>query len=168
MRRLSRYFRGGMIMFRKMRLIDQQLDRAEVDKIMNSCTNGVLCLQGDNGYPYGVPVSYAYANGKIYFHCAKEGYKVDLMKADPHVAFTVVAQDDIIPEDFNTLFLSVMAFGKVRLVDDPVEMREIHGYIIEKYSKGHEENGAKYLDSSIADIYMVEITIDHITGKKGV
>ena len=54
-------------MFREMRLIDQQLDRAEVDKIMNSCTNGVLCLQGDNGYPYGVPVSYAYANEIRYF-----------------------------------------------------------------------------------------------------
>lgn len=90
------------------------------------------------------------------------------MKADPHVAFTVVAQDEIIPEDFNTLFMSVMVFGTVRLIDDPAEMWEIHGYIIEKYSKGHEKSGAEYLDSSISDIYMAEIIIDHITGKKGV
>lgn len=155
-------------MFREMRLKEQELDRATVDEILKRCTNGVLSLQGDNGYPYGVPISYAYTNGKIYFHCAKEGYKVDLMKADPHVAFTVVAQDDIIPEDFNTLFLSVMVFGTVRLVEEPAEMREIHGYIIDKYSKGHEESGEKYLASSISEIYMVEITIDHVTGKRGV
>ena len=150
-------------MFREMRLKDQQLDREAVDVILSRCTNGVLCLQGDNRYPYGVPISYAYTNGKIYFHCAKEGYKVDLMKADPHVAFTVVAQDDIIPEDFNTLFLSVIAFGTVRLVDEPAEMRKIHGYIIDKYSKGHEDNGEKYLASSISEIYMAEISIDHVT-----
>lgn len=155
-------------MFREMRLKDQQLDREAVDTILGRCTNGVLCLQGDNGYPYGVPISYAYTNGKIYFHCAKEGYKVDLMKSNPHVAFTVVAQDDIIPEEFNTLFLSVMAFGTVRLVDEPAQMREIHGYIIDKYSKGHENSGEKYLASSISEIYMAEITIDHVTGKKGV
>lgn len=155
-------------MFREMRLKDQQLDKETVDKLMERCTNGVLCLHGDNGYPYGVPVSYAYADGKIYFHCAREGYKVDLMKADPHVSFTVVAQDDIIPEDFNTLYLSVMAFGTVRLVDDPKEMRKIHGYIVEKYSKGHEEDGDKYLNEAMDDIYMAEVTVDYITGKKGV
>ncbi len=155
-------------MFREMRLKDQQLDAVEVDKIMKSCTNGVLCINGDNGYPYGVPVSYAYTEGRIYFHCSKEGYKVDLLKKDPCVSFTVTAQDNIIPEDFNTLYVSVIAFGKVRLVDDPAEMRKIHGYIIDKYSRGHEENGSKYLDSSINDIYMAELTIDHITGKAGV
>ena len=154
-------------MFREMRLKDQQLDAAEANEIMNRCTNGVLSVNGDTGYPYGVPVSYAYADGRIYFHCAREGYKVDLLKKDPHVSFTVVAQDDIIPEDFNTLYISAIAFGRARLVDDPEEMRKIHGYIIDKYSKGHEESGGRYLDSSISEIYMVEITVDHITAKAG-
>lgn len=154
-------------MFREMRLKDQQLDAAEANEIMNRCTNGVLSVNGDNGYPYGVPVSYAYADGRIYFHCAREGYKVDLLKKDPHVSFTVVAQDDIIPEDFNTLYISAIAFGRARLIDDPEEMRKIHGYIIDKYSKGHEESGGRYLDSSISEIYMVEITVDHITAKAG-
>ena len=154
-------------MFREMRLKDQQLDATEANEIMNRCTNGVLSINGDNGYPYGVPVSYAYADGRIYFHCAREGYKVDLLKKDPHVSFTVVAQDDIIPEDFNTLYISAIAFGRARLVDDPEEMRKIQGYIIDKYSKGHEESGGRYLDSSISEIYMVEITVDHITAKAG-
>ena len=155
-------------MFREMRLKEQQLDKETTENILKNCTNGILCLHGNNGYPYGVPVSYAYADGKIYFHCAKEGYKVDLMKANDHVAFTVVAQDKIIPDDFNTLFVSAMAFGKVKLVDEPDIMRKIHAHIVEKYSKGYETSADEYLDRAISDIYMGEITIDHVTGKKGV
>ena len=100
-------------MFRAMRLKDQQLDEDRVSEILNTCTNGVLSVKGDNGYPYGVPLSYAYADGKIYFHCSKEGYKVELLKADPKVSFTVISQDNIIPEAYNTLYVSVIAFGTV-------------------------------------------------------
>ena len=154
-------------MFRTMRLKDQQLDPIKVEEIMKDCTHGVLCINGDRGYPYGVPVSFVYAEGKIYFHCAREGYKVDLLKADPKVTFTVVARDHILPQEFNTLYLSVIAFGRVRLIADRQEMKRIHRLIVDKYSKGHEAAAAKYLDSSINEIYMAEITIDHITGKAG-
>lgn len=154
-------------MFRTMRLKGQQLDAGKIEEIMNTCTNGVLCINGDNGYPYGVPLSYAYADGKIYFHCSREGYKVDLLKADPKVSFTVIAQDDIIPEEYNTLYISVIAFGRVRLIDDPEEMKKTHIHIVNKYSKGYEKGGMEYLDSAIDKIYMAEITIDHITGKAG-
>lgn len=152
-------------MFREMRLKKQQADMVKVEEILKRCTNGVLSINGDNGYPYGVPLSYAYANGKIYFHCAKEGYKVDLLKADPKVTFTVVAQDNIIPEEFNTLYASVIAFGTVKLIDTPEEMKVPHAYIVDKYSRGYEEAGAKYLDADMGRMYMGEITIDHITGK---
>ena len=154
-------------MFREMRLKEQQLDMDKVADIMEKCTSGILSINGDNGYPYGVPLSYAYADGKIYFHCAREGFKIDLLKKDPKVSFAVVAQDNIVPEDFNTLYLSVIAFGTVRLIDDPQEMMQTHMHIINKYSKDYKDAGVKYMNSSINDIYMAEITIDHITGKAG-
>lgn len=155
-------------MFREMRLKEQQLSIAETEEILKSSTSGVLCINGVNGYPYGVPISYAYDDGKIYFHGSREGQKAELMKADPHVSFTVIAKDDIIPEAFNTLFLSVIVFGTVRLVEDTEEMKRIHGYIVDKYSRGHESGGEKYLKESMSEIYMGEITIEHMTGKKGV
>ncbi len=154
-------------MFRAMRLKDQQLDEDRVSEILNTCTNGVLSVKGDNGYPYGVPLSYAYADGKIYFHCSKEGYKVELLKADPKVSFTVISQDNIIPEAYNTLYVSVIAFGTVRLIDDPEEMRKTHIHIVKKYSKGYEKGGMEYLDAAMDKINMAEITIDHITGTAG-
>ena len=91
----------------------------------------------------------------------------DRLKADPKVSFTVISQDNIIPEAYNTLYVSVIAFGTVRLIDDPEEMRKTHIHIVKKYSKGYEKGGMEYLDAAMDKIYMAEITIDHITGKAG-
>ena len=65
-------------MFREMKRKERQLSAELTEKILNKCTSGVLSVIGDDGYPYGVPVSYAYSDGKIFFHCAKEGHKVDV------------------------------------------------------------------------------------------
>ena len=64
-------------MFRPMRRFKQQLSKEECEEILNNCKSGVLAVIGDSGYPYAVPLSYVYFNDKIYFHCAKEGHKVD-------------------------------------------------------------------------------------------
>ena len=66
--------------FRKMRRFRQQLSKSECDAILSMATSGTLALLGDNGYPYAVPISYVYTDGKIYFHSAKTGYKVDAIK----------------------------------------------------------------------------------------
>lgn len=57
--------------FRPMRRIRQQLPLEETKQILSEATSGVLSVIGDNGYPYGVPISYVYADGKIFFtaHC---------------------------------------------------------------------------------------------------
>ena len=55
-------------MFREMRRKAQQLSHEECVKILNNATSGVLAVYGDDGYPYTVPVSHAYDNGKIVFH----------------------------------------------------------------------------------------------------
>ena len=78
-------------MFREMKRKERQLSAELTEKILNKCTSGVLSVIGDDGYPYGVPVSYAYSDGKIFFHCAKEGHKVDAIKNNPKVSFTVRA-----------------------------------------------------------------------------
>ena len=69
-------------MFRAMRRAKQQLSEEECDRILTGASSGVLCVSGDGGYPYGVPISYAYDKAKkaIYFHCAKEGHKIDAIR----------------------------------------------------------------------------------------
>lgn len=156
-------------MFREMRRKERQLSNEITEKILAGCTNGVLSVIGDDGYPYGVPVSYAYADGKIFFHCAKEGHKVDAIKNNPKVSFTVIAQDDVIPQEYGTDFASVIAFGKASFIEDPEEILQSHIHIIEKYSKDYYDGGIEYFNKARAAMRMVRIDIEHLTGKgKGV
>lgn len=64
-------------MFREMRRKKQALSLEESIAVLNHGTSGVLAVSGDNDYPYAVPLSYAYHDGKIFFHCAKTGHKLD-------------------------------------------------------------------------------------------
>ena len=57
-------------MFREMRRKAQQLTEAECVNILNNATSGILGVFGDDGYPYTVPVSHVFYDGKIAFHCA--------------------------------------------------------------------------------------------------
>ena len=66
-------------MFRKMRRFKQELSKEECMEILKNEPRGVLSVLGDDGYPYGMPVTHWYneKNGKIYFHGAKSGHKID-------------------------------------------------------------------------------------------
>ena len=156
-------------MFREMRRKAQQLSQEECVEILNNATSGVLAVYGDDGYPYTVPVSHAYEDGKIVFHCAKEGHKIDAIRRNEKVSFCVVAQDEVMPKERTTAFISVIAFGRARIVDDEAGLRHIAGLIGEKFSADYPEECQKETDSVIAAnrMYCVEITIDHLTGKCG-
>ena len=69
------------------------------------------------GYPYGVPLSYVYHNGKLYFHCAKAGHKLDAIRREGKCSFCVIGQDQVVAEKYTTLFRSVIAFGQVRVLE---------------------------------------------------
>ena len=77
-------------MFRPMRRFKQEVTREECVKILTDEKRGVLAVNGDNGYPYAVPVNFYYDRNtdKIYFHCAKAGHKLDAMLSDDKVCFT--------------------------------------------------------------------------------
>lgn len=76
--------------FRKMRRSRQQLRLSESRAILERGTCGVLALAGDGGYPYALPMSYAYREGKIYFHAARTGHKIDAIARCPKASFCVV------------------------------------------------------------------------------
>ncbi len=156
-------------MFREMRRIKQRLTKEESEQILKEASHGVLALSGDNGYPYAVPVSHVYSNGKIYFHCARQGHKIDAIKNNPKVSFCVVSRDDVMPRERTTAYISVIAFGTAEIVDDEKNLRRIAGLVGEKYSRDFPEECQKETDEVIAanTMYCVEITVEHLTGKCG-
>ena len=76
-------------MFPAMRRSDKALPEREVFDMLQHCTSGVLALCGKDGYPYAVPVSHVCdpKSKKLYFHCFREGYKLDLIRQNDRVSF---------------------------------------------------------------------------------
>jgi nitroimidazol reductase NimA-like FMN-containing flavoprotein (pyridoxamine 5'-phosphate oxidase superfamily) len=147
-----------------MRRQDREINSAEINSIMESGLYGVLSTTGENGYAYGVPVSFAYSSGKIYFHCAPEGSKLDNIKHNNLVSFCVVGNIEPLPKNFSMRYESVVAFGNASEVLGD-EKREALNELIEKYSPEYIEEGTAYINRAQEKTKVMKIEIDHITGK---
>lgn len=156
-------------MFREMRRKNQVLSHEECLAVLDRGTSGVLAVQGDNGYPYAVPLSYVYENGKLWFHCAREGHKLDAILRDPKVSFCVVDRDQVVPLEYTTYFRSVVLFGKARVLEDPVEIRAALEKLALRYapedSVAHRE---AILKKELPAVVMVEIAVEHLSGKEAI
>ena len=155
-------------MFREMRRKKQLLSKEETVEILKSCTAGVLGLYGDDGYPYTVPMSYTYSDDKLYFHCAKEGHKIDGIKANDKVSFSVISRDEVIQETFTTHFTSVIVFGKARIVENYIEKKKAMEVLVEKYSPDYIKEAEKSIEKELGNISIIEIQIEHMTGKSAI
>ena len=150
--------------FRKMRRKDRQVFDDLVNEILVKGEYGVLSIMGENGYPYGVPVNFAYYDDGIYFHCAKTGHKLDAIIKDNRVSFCVVTDTELQPEDFTTKYKSVIAFGTAKEVEGEEKKRALM-LLIKKYSSGFMDKGRDYVNKQAAGTVIVKISIEHITGK---
>ena len=154
-------------MYPEMRRKKQALSPAACDAILQAGTSGVLALSGADGQPYAVPLSYVYHEGKIYFHCAKAGHKLDLLDQNPKVSFCVIGQDQVVPEKYTTYYRSVILFGTVRRLTAGEEKRAAILALARRYSP---DEPAEKVDAEIARYWdalcMLELTPDHITGKE--
>lgn len=153
-------------MFREMRRNKQQISREECIEILKRGTSGVLAVLGDEEYPYTVPLSYAYQDGIIYFHGAIEGHKMDAMKKHEKVSFCVINRDQVIPEDYTTLFCSVIVFGKVSIIKDEEKKREAAKIVGERYRPGFEADCEKEINRLFSGLCVFEIQVEHMTGKQ--
>jgi uncharacterized protein len=151
-------------MFREMRNVKRQLDDTYIGKIFGDGEYGFLGTVGENGYPYAVPLSYVYTNNCIYFHSATEGQKLDNIKFNDKVSFSVVGKTKVLPGDFSTIYESVIAFGKASLTAGE-EKRQALMDIMKKYSAGFEDKGMQYIDRAIDMTTIIKIEIEHATAK---
>ena len=140
---------------------------AACDAILQAGTSGVLALSGADGQPYAVPLSYVYHEGKVYFHCARAGHKLDLLDQNPKASFCVIGQDQVVPEKYTTYYRSVILFGTVRRLTAGEEKRAAILALARRYSP---DEPAEKVDAEIARYWdalcMLELTPDHITGKE--
>ena len=155
-------------MFREMRRKRQQLSLEETEAVLGRCSAGTLAVLGDDGYPYAVPLSYVYTDGRLYFHCAKSGHKLDAIRACDKVCFTVIDKDDVIPEKFTTAFRSAVVFGRARIVTDEAELLAAMRALAGKYSPKESETAFQAeMKAFAAALCVVAVDIEHLSGKQG-
>ena len=156
----------SMSEFRPMRRKRQELAQEESITILQKATSGTLALLGDNGYPYAVPISYVYHEGKLYFHSAVEGHKVDAIRQCDKASFCVIEQDEVHPEKYTTFFRSVIAFGKIHIIEDEAEKLQMARMLGNRYNPNQDEALQKELENGLARMLMIRFDIEHLTGKE--
>lgn len=154
--------------FREMRRKRQQLSDEESYAILQKATSGTLALLGDGGYPYAVPISYVFSEGKLYFHSALSGHKVDAIRGCDRASFCVVAQVDVKPALYTTFFRSVIAFGRIHIVDDEAEKLAAARLLGNRYNPHQDEALQKELENGLARMLVIRLDIEHLTGKESI
>ena len=140
--------------FREMRRKRQQLSEEESIGILQKATAGTLALLGDDDYPYAVPISYVYHEGQLYFHSALAGHKVDAIRKCDKASFCVIEQDDVQPKKYTTFFRSVIAFGRIHIIEGKQEKLEAARMLGNRYNPSdnmHHLTNIKDIEQAIAD-----------------
>nr|WP_300324136.1 pyridoxamine 5'-phosphate oxidase family protein [uncultured Anaerostipes sp.] len=154
-------------MFRSIRKKKNEISIEEAKRLLHNARRGVLAVNGDNHYPYAIPVNYLYdeENQKIYFHGSRAGHKVDAIKNCDKVCFTVFGNETVKKELWAPFLQSVVIFGRCHLVKDQATAIALLKRFAMKF----------YPDENMVDeeivlsgktVQMYEIEIEHLSGKE--
>lgn len=153
-------------MFRPMRRWKQQLSDEECAALLKNTPRGILSVLGEDGYPYGIPMNHWYCedDGKLYFHGAKTGHKIDAISKCDKVSYCV--HDEGYREDgqWPLHIKSVVVFGKIQPVTDDAKVLEICTHLCQKFTddKAYLEHELKH---SLPKVLCLALTPEHMTGK---
>ena len=159
---------------RSMRRSKQQLSEAACREILaqgRECVLALAASDATDGFPYAVPVNYvlhedASSTLHLLIHCAPVGTKLDAIAADPRVSVCVIAQGDVVPEEFTTHFNSVIAFGQARLVEDVKARHAALRALAAKYCPELPEESTEAEIARFPRVAIVDVTLEHVTGKQ--
>lgn len=154
--------------FREMRRKRQQLSDEECTKILQTATAGTLALLGDGGYPYALPISFVYVDGKLFFHSALQGHKVDAIRNCDKASFCVIDQDEVHGEEYTTYFRSVITFGRIHIIDDEREKKEAARCLGNRYNPDDEDALQKELAKGFNRMLIICMDVEHMTGKQAI
>ena len=145
-------------------------DREEMESLLREALVGCLATVGPDGSPYITPLNFVYHRGRIYFHCAFEGRKIDNIRANPRVCFEVHELIKIVQGqracDFDTRYRSVLVFGRARSLPDGDEKVAVLTALGEKYAGGRAVEPPS--PEKVKKAEVIEITIEEMKGKRNV
>ena len=153
-------------MFRELVRKNKQLSMEDCVHILKSETRGVLSVQGDNGYPYGMPMNHWYneEDGNIYFHCGNVGHRLDSLRSCDKVSFCTYDQGYRKEGEWSLNIKSVIVFGRLEIIEDHDRAMDITRQLSLKYT-----DDIGYIDWEIQqsgkNTLVFRLIPEHITGK---
>ena len=140
-------------------------DRVEIDAILRAARVLRLGLV-DGGEPYVVPLCFGYDGRSLYFHCARAGRKLDLLRLNPLVCFEVDELERVVEGTeacrWGVAYRSVIGTGAAAILDDREEKRKGLGIVMRQYSEGEH----RFADQELDRTFVVRIDVRSVSGKK--
>lgn len=150
----------------EMRRKDREIvDRAEIDEIIRSARVMHLGL-ADNNIPFVVPVFYAYDGASLFFHSARAGTKIDILKRNNNVCFEISVDHGVIESDkacsFEARHRTVVGFGKAVFIENEAEKVRALDMIVAQFT----DKEFEYPKANLNSVAVIRIDIETIKGKK--
>ncbi len=148
-----------------MRRSDKELK--EKQQLETVIARAQVCRLGlvDNGLAYIVPLNFGYHDGSLYFHCASEGRKLDLIRSNATVSFEMEADVKLLEGDkpcgWTTRFASIMGYGRAEILEAPEEKRKGLEIVFGHYSSAP----CEFVEDTMKRIVVIRVDIDSMTGK---
>lgn len=135
-------------------------------RILKQTKRGVMAINTPEGYPYAVPLNHYFdeQTGILYFHGGMIGHRIECLEKDGRVSFCAYKEKQVQEKHWYITWESVIAFGKVRMIED----ENIKKDIIRKLSAvftDDDESIEQEISEAIKSTSLMEMSIEHITAK---
>ena len=154
-------------MFREVSRKNKRILLEESINILKTAKRGVLSVNGDDGYPYGVPLNHYYSDedGCLYFHGGNTGYRIEAVNNDSRVSYCVIDEGRQRENDWALEFRSVVVFGKAEFIKDEETIIDVVTRLSHNFTSD-DNYIEKEIKASLYRTTLIRLTPEHITGKK--
>ena len=152
--------------FRELTRKKKKLSQEECAALLHTEKRGVLSVLGDGGYSYGTPINHWYdeAGGVLYFHCGRVGHRLDALRACDKASFCCVGTPEDVEGSWAKRVRSVVAFGRVEIIDDRDKVVDITTKLCHKFTDD-EAYIARELEGFAPATLLLALHIEHLCGK---
>jgi nitroimidazol reductase NimA-like FMN-containing flavoprotein (pyridoxamine 5'-phosphate oxidase superfamily) len=147
-----------------MRRNDRAISREEAEALLEKAEYGILSMASTTGEPYGIPLNFCMMNTALYFHCAMEGRKVEMLARNKAVSFCVVGETEVLTDQFAMKYESVIVSGNAQEVTGEEKQSALE-VLVKKYSPAFHAEGIAKIAEDAEKTIVYKIVINTITGK---
>jgi nitroimidazol reductase NimA-like FMN-containing flavoprotein (pyridoxamine 5'-phosphate oxidase superfamily) len=146
----------------------QEQEITDIAAIEDIIRKAQVCRLGlsENGRPYIVPLCFGYKDNTLYFHSAREGKKLDILRKNNKVCFEIDTDHELVIGkkacDCSMKYRSVIGFGRAELIEENEPKRRAFDIIMQNYS----DDSFEYPEESIQNTVIIKVKIESMTGKK--